>query len=106
MNRFVSMTGSLFRGKLFFIFPEIFKGQTDCVCEDLKWHTGSELALHYLGLGSLSAVKQPALPVRPQHQSRGTAVRGRVRRARPEESQIHGHPPGVTENCFLLSATQ
>ena len=56
-----------------------------------EWLTGSELAPHQLGLGSLSAVKQPALPLCPQHQSRGAAVRRRVGRAGPEESHVHGH---------------
>lgn len=54
--------------------------------------TGSELALHQLGLGSLPCVEQPTLPVRPQHQSRGPAVRGRVGRASAQESHVHAHP--------------
>lgn len=53
--------------------------------------TSSQLALHQLGLGSLSAVEQPTFPLGPQNQRRGTAVRGRVSRPRPQKCKIHRH---------------
>lgn len=53
--------------------------------------TRPERTPHQLGLRSFAAVEQPALPLRPQDQRRGTAVRGRVRRPSPQERQIHGH---------------
>ena len=72
--------------------------------------TGSELTPHQLGLGSLPAVKQPTLPVRPQNQSRSPAMRRRIGRTRPEESQVHGHPPKVVQalngNCRTYSCVR